>query len=107
MLRNASSNPHDNASHVDDPRIQHAVKALTPVLPNSLKSVASRWRALDRWWLQGVLRHGRTPNVSALLLRPDRLPLGCLLSRIRPDMKFAPALMFARPPFDDSRRRRP
>ena len=47
-LLDASSNLHDNDSHVDDPRIQHALKALTPVLPNNLKSVASRWQALDR-----------------------------------------------------------
>jgi peptide/nickel transport system substrate-binding protein len=47
-LLNASV-PYYNASHVDDPRIQHALETLTPVLPNSRKSVASRWRALDRY----------------------------------------------------------
>ena len=51
LLNATSISPKNNynASLVDDPRIQHALKALTPALPNNLKSVASRWRTLDRY----------------------------------------------------------
>jgi peptide/nickel transport system substrate-binding protein len=51
LLNAASITRHHNynASLVDDPRIQHTLKALTPVLPNDLESVASRWQTLDRY----------------------------------------------------------